>query len=80
MTVGKHKSHCGEGSSRAPSRDKKSTVSSEEPAPRIYRRPKSMKDLCRIAICKNDEGYNVLHMVDLSPKDPDSEMQADGQT
>ncbi|RRT74963.1 hypothetical protein B296_00020713 [Ensete ventricosum] len=59
---------------------KESTVSSEELAPHVYQRPKSMKDLCRTAIRKNDEGYNVLHMVDLSSKDLDSEKQADGQT
>ncbi|RZR79062.1 hypothetical protein BHM03_00004644 [Ensete ventricosum] len=36
MTVGKHKFHYGEGSSRAPSRDKEPTTSSEEDVPPTY--------------------------------------------
>ncbi|RZR90552.1 hypothetical protein BHM03_00018450 [Ensete ventricosum] len=43
-------------------------------APRIYRRPKSMKDLCGTTVRKDDEGYYILQITDLHPRDPDSEL------
>ncbi|RWV94478.1 hypothetical protein GW17_00042979 [Ensete ventricosum] len=43
-------------------------------APRIYRRPKSMKDLCGTTVRKDDEGYYILQITDLHPRDPDFEL------
>ncbi|RZS23286.1 hypothetical protein BHM03_00056192 [Ensete ventricosum] len=42
----------------------------------VYRRPKSMKELCRTTVRKNDEGYYALQMIDLPQRDPDFEMWA----
>ncbi|RWV94018.1 hypothetical protein BHE74_00021987 [Ensete ventricosum] len=76
MTVGKHKSRCGEGSSRAHSKGKESDASGEEPTQPAYCCPKSMKELCGTMMRKDDEGYYALKMTDLPPRDPDSEIWA----
>ncbi|RWW51525.1 hypothetical protein BHE74_00042124 [Ensete ventricosum] len=76
MTMGKHKSRRGEGSSWGPFRGKEHVAPSEEPEPCVYRRPKSMKDLCGVTVHKNDKGYYILQMVDMHLKDPDSVMRA----
>ncbi|RRT69667.1 hypothetical protein B296_00010058 [Ensete ventricosum] len=75
VIIGKHKSHRSKGSSRAPFRDKELAASSEEPTPSVYRRLKSMKDLCRTTVHKYDEEYYVLQTVDLPPRDPNFEIR-----
>ncbi|RWW51615.1 hypothetical protein BHE74_00042075 [Ensete ventricosum] len=42
----------------------------------VYRRPKSMKELYKTTVHKNDEGYYALQMIDLPQRDPDFEMWA----
>ncbi|RWW87272.1 hypothetical protein BHE74_00003908 [Ensete ventricosum] len=72
--MGKHKSRRGEGSSRVPSRDKEPIAPNDRPTFPVYRRPKSMKELCGTTICKDDKGYYALHMTDLPPRDSGSAM------
>ncbi|RZS07384.1 hypothetical protein BHM03_00038215 [Ensete ventricosum] len=72
--MGKHKFLHGNGSSRAHSKGKESVSSSGEPAQLAYRHPKSMRELFRITIHKNNVGYYALQMTDLPPRDPDLEM------
>ncbi|RRT82466.1 hypothetical protein B296_00015778 [Ensete ventricosum] len=47
----------------------------EEPVAPVFRRSKSMKDLCGTSVQKDDEGYYALYMSDLALQDPDDEMQ-----
>ncbi|RWW11918.1 hypothetical protein GW17_00024439 [Ensete ventricosum] len=82
----RHKSYRGEGGSQSHSRGKESMESVEElGAPvklaeelvvLIFRCPKSMKDLCKTSIRKDDEGYYTLYMFDLALQDLDSKMRA----
>ncbi|RRT76622.1 hypothetical protein B296_00028487 [Ensete ventricosum] len=74
VAVGKHKSRHGEGSSRAPSKDKELVGPNEEPTLPSRCRSKSMKELCRTNVRKNDEDYYALHMTDPPSQDPDFEM------
>ncbi|RWW01545.1 hypothetical protein GW17_00035412 [Ensete ventricosum] len=55
--------------------DKEPAASSEELTPSVYRRLKSMKDLCRTTVHKNDEGYYVLQTADLPPRDLNFEIR-----
>ncbi|RZR76740.1 hypothetical protein BHM03_00001620 [Ensete ventricosum] len=83
---GKHKSRRGEGGSRSHSRGKEPAKSAEElKAPvelaeetvaLVFRRPKSMRDLCRTSVRKDDEGYYALYMSDLDLQDLDNELRA----
>ncbi|RZR76467.1 hypothetical protein BHM03_00001250 [Ensete ventricosum] len=74
VAVGKHKSRHGEGSSRAPSKDKELVGPNEEPTLPSRFRSKSMKELCRTTVRKNDEDYYALHMTDPPSQDPNFEM------
>ncbi|RWW60686.1 hypothetical protein BHE74_00032337 [Ensete ventricosum] len=58
------------------SREKEPTASGREVVPRVYRRPKSMKDLYSTTVRKDDERYCILHMADLYLCDSDSELRA----
>ncbi|RWV77214.1 hypothetical protein GW17_00061990, partial [Ensete ventricosum] len=81
----RHKSRHGEGGSRSYSRGKEPTESVEEPetledsteedASPVFHRPRSMKDLFKTKVYKDDAGYYVLHMSDLAHQDPEKEMQ-----
>ncbi|RRT64603.1 hypothetical protein GW17_00053637 [Ensete ventricosum] len=42
----------------------------------VFVRPRSMKDLCRTKVRKDDVGYYALYMSDLAQQDPDKEMRA----
>ncbi|RRT84713.1 hypothetical protein B296_00010766 [Ensete ventricosum] len=85
-SYGKHKSRRGEGRSRSHSRGKEPAKSAEElKAPvelaeetvaLVFRRPKSMRDLCRTSVRKDDEGYYALYMSDLALQDLDNELRA----
>ncbi|RZR97339.1 hypothetical protein BHM03_00026509 [Ensete ventricosum] len=75
IAVRNHKSHHGEGGSRQATWEKEPEVSMEDSSP-TFRRPKSMKDLCDMWVCKDDEGYYVLQMADWAPSDPSATMQA----
>ncbi|RZS04338.1 hypothetical protein BHM03_00034662 [Ensete ventricosum] len=82
---GRHKSRHGEGGSPSHSRGKESAESTEEleapvelaeePVAPVFRRPKSMKDLCGTSVQKDDEGYYARYMSDLALQDPDDEMR-----
>ncbi|RZR97191.1 hypothetical protein BHM03_00026317, partial [Ensete ventricosum] len=76
VTVGKHKSRCGDGSSQAHSKCKEPTALGGEPAQPTYCHPKSMRELFKMIVHKNDVGYYALQMTDLRPWDPNLEMQA----
>ncbi|RRT40375.1 hypothetical protein GW17_00032208 [Ensete ventricosum] len=65
-----------QGGSRAHSKGKKLAVSGGKPTPPAFHHPKSMKELCGKMVCKNDEGYYALHMINLPPRDLDSEIRA----
>ncbi|RWW04069.1 hypothetical protein GW17_00032734 [Ensete ventricosum] len=82
----RHKSrHC-EGESRSRSKGKEPAAPSEElntPAKSdeggalpIHHRPRSMKDLFKMKVHKDDAGYYTLQMSDLGHQDPDKEMKA----
>ncbi|RRT59311.1 hypothetical protein B296_00016863 [Ensete ventricosum] len=75
VAVGKHKSQHGEGSSRVPSKDTGSVASSAELTLLAYCRPKSMKELCRMTVRKNDKRYYVVQMIDLPSQYLGSEMR-----
>ncbi|RWW88633.1 hypothetical protein BHE74_00002483 [Ensete ventricosum] len=47
----------------------------EEDASSVFHRPRSMKDLFKTKVHKDDAGYYALHMSDLAHKDPEKEMQ-----
>ncbi|RRT37353.1 hypothetical protein B296_00040896 [Ensete ventricosum] len=82
----RHKSRHGEGESRshskgkepsAPSEDLETSVESNEGgASPVHHRQRSMKDLFKTKVHKDDAGYYTLHMFDLGHQDPDKEMKA----
>ncbi|RZS01386.1 hypothetical protein BHM03_00031229 [Ensete ventricosum] len=47
----------------------------EEDASPVFHRPRSMKDLFKTKVHKDDAGYYALHMLDLAHQDPEKEMQ-----
>ncbi|RWV97538.1 hypothetical protein GW17_00039666 [Ensete ventricosum] len=59
VTVRKHKSHHGEGSSQGNTREKEPVAPSEEDSLPTYHRPKSMKDLYDMRVRKDDEGLET---------------------
>ncbi|RWW58369.1 hypothetical protein BHE74_00034758 [Ensete ventricosum] len=69
-----HKSRCDEGSFRSCSKGKESIASGGEFAQLEYHHPQSMKELCGMTMRKGDVEYRALRMVDLSPRDPESEV------
>ncbi|RWW62647.1 hypothetical protein BHE74_00030205 [Ensete ventricosum] len=81
----RHKSRHGEGGSWSHSKGKEPAEPVEEPktlvesteedASPVFRRPRSMKDLFKTKVHKDDVGYYALHMSDLAHQDPDKEMQ-----
>ncbi|RRT83603.1 hypothetical protein B296_00015508 [Ensete ventricosum] len=80
VTTGKHKSRHGEGSSLTCSKGKETVASCGEPMQPVYLHPKSMKELFRMTMLKNDVEYYALQMTDLPPRDPDLEMRAQWET
>ncbi|RWW37137.1 hypothetical protein BHE74_00057787, partial [Ensete ventricosum] len=82
----KHKSRLGEEGSRSRSKGKEPAAPSEEPdmpvepeeagASPVHRRPRSMKDIFKTKIEKDDAGYYTLLMSDLGYQDPEKEMKA----
>ncbi|RWW86255.1 hypothetical protein BHE74_00004977 [Ensete ventricosum] len=82
----RHKSRHGEGGSRSHSKGKEPTAYVEEPEGHakspdeagtlVFVCPRSMKDLCRMKVHKDDVGYYALYMSDLAQQDPDKEMRA----
>ncbi|RRT78620.1 hypothetical protein B296_00007193 [Ensete ventricosum] len=50
--------------------------SAEEDASLVFHLPRSMKDLFKMKVRKDDAGYYALYMSDLAHQDPDKEMQA----
>ncbi|RZS13972.1 hypothetical protein BHM03_00045613 [Ensete ventricosum] len=81
----RHKSRLGE-ESRSGSKGKEPAAPSEEPdtpaesekggASPIHRRPRSMKDLFKTKVEKDDAGYYTLLMSNLGLQDPEKEMKA----
>ncbi|RWW75637.1 hypothetical protein BHE74_00016324 [Ensete ventricosum] len=81
----RHKSRHDEGKSRSHSKGKEPAAPSEEPEMRVefdeggtslvHHRPRSMKDLFKTKVHKDDAGYCTLQMSDLSHQDPDKEMK-----
>ncbi|RRT38696.1 hypothetical protein B296_00045171 [Ensete ventricosum] len=82
----RHKSRHDEGGSRshskgkepvAPAKELESPVESNEgDASPVHHRPRSMKELFKTKVHKDDAGYYALHMSDLGHQDPDKEMKA----
>ncbi|RRT73010.1 hypothetical protein B296_00019791 [Ensete ventricosum] len=82
----RHKSRHGEGESCSHSKGKEPTASSEEPETlvefdeggmsSVHHRLRSMKDLFKTKVHKDDVGYCTLQMSDLGHQDPDKEMKA----
>ncbi|RRT60751.1 hypothetical protein B296_00044737, partial [Ensete ventricosum] len=82
---GRHKSCRGKEGSRSHSKGKEPAEPVEEPemlgesaeedASSVFHRPRSMKDLFKTKVHKDDAGYYALHMSDLAHQDPDKEMQ-----
>ncbi|RRT46807.1 hypothetical protein B296_00051616 [Ensete ventricosum] len=82
----RHKSRHGEGGSRSHSKGKEPIAPAEEPetpmesdegdASPVHHLPRSMKDLFKTKVHKDDAGYYALHMSDLAYQDPDKEMKA----
>ncbi|RWW82731.1 hypothetical protein BHE74_00008791 [Ensete ventricosum] len=82
----RHKSRHDKRESRSHSKDKKPAALSEEPdtpvesdeggASPVHHRPRSMKDLFKTKVHKDDVGYYTLQMSDLGHQDPDKEMKA----
>ncbi|RZS20056.1 hypothetical protein BHM03_00052532, partial [Ensete ventricosum] len=82
----RHKSRHDEGETRSCSKGKEPTTPSEEletpvesdegGASPVHHRPRSMKDLFKTKVHKDDAGYYTLHMSDLGYQDPDKEMKA----
>ncbi|RWW71115.1 hypothetical protein BHE74_00021155 [Ensete ventricosum] len=72
----KHKSHHGEGSSRACSLGgKRMTRSVGGQAPIEIQRPKSIRELCRASLRDKGEGYHALKMTNMPEVDPDTPLQ-----
>ncbi|RRT33853.1 hypothetical protein B296_00044194 [Ensete ventricosum] len=82
----RHKSQHGEGETRSRSKGKEPATPSEEletpvesdewgTSP-VHHRPRSMKDLFKTKVHKDDAGYYTLYMSDLGHQDPDKEMKA----
>ncbi|RZS23680.1 hypothetical protein BHM03_00056649 [Ensete ventricosum] len=81
----RHKSCRDEEGSRSHSKGKEPAEPVEEPemlgepaeedASPVFHRPRSMKDLFKTKVHKDDAGYYALHMSDLAHQDPDKEMQ-----
>ncbi|RRT40721.1 hypothetical protein B296_00037304, partial [Ensete ventricosum] len=82
----RHKSRHGEGESRSRSKGKEPAAPSEEletPAESdeggvssVHHHPRSMEDLFKTKVHKDDAEYYTLHMSDLGYQDPDKEMKA----
>ncbi|RRT49617.1 hypothetical protein B296_00005726 [Ensete ventricosum] len=82
----RHKSRHGEGESRSRSKGKElaaPSVELETPAESdkggaslVHHRLRSMKDLFKTKVHKDDAGYYTLHMSDLGHQDPDKKMKA----
>ncbi|RRT53823.1 hypothetical protein B296_00031583 [Ensete ventricosum] len=82
----RHKSRHGKGETHSRSKDKEPAAPSEEfetpveydegGASSVHHRPRSMKDLFKTKVHKDDAGYYTLHMSDLGHQDPDKEMKA----
>ncbi|RZS23479.1 hypothetical protein BHM03_00056418 [Ensete ventricosum] len=82
----RHKSRHGEGGSRSHSKGKEPVAPAEEPESPIesdeedaspgHHRPRSMKNLLKTKVHKDDAGYYALHMSDLSHQDLDKVMKA----
>ncbi|RRT45271.1 hypothetical protein B296_00032779 [Ensete ventricosum] len=82
----RHKSRHGERESRSRSKGKEPAAPSEESdtpvesdeggASPVHHRPRSMKDLLKTKVHKDDAGYYTLQMSDLGHQDPDKEMKA----
>ncbi|RZS08531.1 hypothetical protein BHM03_00039578 [Ensete ventricosum] len=82
----RHKSRLSEEGSRSRSKGKEPAAPSEEPdtpaeseeggASPIRRRPRSMKDLFKTKVKKDDAGYYTLLMSNLGHQDPEKEMKA----
>ncbi|RZS00496.1 hypothetical protein BHM03_00030202, partial [Ensete ventricosum] len=82
----RHKSHLGEGESHSRSKGKEPTAPSEETempveseeggASPVHHRPRSMKDLFKTKVHKDDAEYYTLLMSDLGHQDPEKEMKA----
>ncbi|RRT68808.1 hypothetical protein B296_00026326 [Ensete ventricosum] len=82
----RHKSRHDEGESRshskgkepaAPSKELETPVESDEwGTSLVYHRPRSMKDLFKTKVHKDDARYYTLQMSDLGHQDPDKEMKA----
>ncbi|RRT42803.1 hypothetical protein B296_00041982 [Ensete ventricosum] len=82
----RHKSHLGEGESHSRSKGKEPAAPPEEPeapteseeggASSAHQHPRSMKDLFKIKVHKDDTGYYTLLMSDLGHQDPEKEMKA----
>ncbi|RZR94729.1 hypothetical protein BHM03_00023487 [Ensete ventricosum] len=81
-----HKSRLDEGESRSQSKGKELTTPSEEPqmpvgsekggASPAHRRPRSIKDIFKTKLHKDDAGYYTLLMSDLGDQNPEKEMKA----
>ncbi|RZS01270.1 hypothetical protein BHM03_00031093 [Ensete ventricosum] len=76
IAVRKHKSRRGKGGSHVTTWGKELVASAEEDSSSTHCRSRSMKDLCSTRVCKGDEGYYVLQIVDSMPKDSNSTMRA----
>ncbi|RRT44659.1 hypothetical protein B296_00015930 [Ensete ventricosum] len=82
----RHKSRHDEGESCFHSKGKEPAAPSEEPetptesdeggASSVHHRPRSMKNLFKTKVHKDDVGYYTLQMSDLGHQDPDKEMKA----
>ncbi|RZR88021.1 hypothetical protein BHM03_00015509 [Ensete ventricosum] len=82
----RHKSRLGEEGSRSRSKGKEPAAPSEEPdmpvefeeggASPVHRHPRSMKDLFKTKVEKDDVGYYTMLMSDLGHQDPEKEMKA----
>ncbi|RRT78333.1 hypothetical protein B296_00001263 [Ensete ventricosum] len=81
----RHKSRRGEEGSRSHSKGKEPAEPVEEPetlrdsaeedASPVFHRSRSMKDLFKTKVHKDNVGYYALHMSDLAHQDPEKEMQ-----
>ncbi|RZS25349.1 hypothetical protein BHM03_00058538 [Ensete ventricosum] len=82
----RHKSCHGEGGSQSHFKGKEPAASvkvpetlvefAEEDASPVHHHPRSMKDLFKTKVQKDDVGYYALYLSDLAHQDPDKEMQA----